>query len=172
MPSEGDRDRSHWRTYVSPAALIPLATAVVALVGAGFQYQLNQVRAARADLEAAQNVFRAEQAKVELALLEQTRSELASAIDVMQMENDRISQRLTDVRSQLADAEKGIQVAAAAATSAEAKQALTAAQSKVATLTTTTNESEARRAEQAERLRTIRGRVVTPAAVEGLRIQP
>ena len=86
MPPEGDRDKSHWRTYVSPTTLISLATAVVALLGAGFQYQLNQVRAARADLEAAQNVFRAEQAKLDLERLEETRGELASAIDAMQME--------------------------------------------------------------------------------------
>lgn len=169
MPPEDDRDKFHWRTYVSPTTLISLATAVVALLGAGFQYQLNQVRAARADLEAAQNVFRAEQAKLDLERLEETRGELASAIDAMQMENDRISQRLTEVRKQLADAEQGIQVAAAAATSAETKQALTRAQSTVATLQTTTDESEVRRAEQAERLRTIRGRVVPPAS---LRIQP
>lgn len=172
MASDADRDMPHWRTYLSPTTLIPLATAVVALVGAGFQYQLNQVRAARADLEAAQNVFRAEQARLDLERLEQAKGELASTIDAMQMENDRISQRLTDVRAQLAAAEQGIQAAAATATSAESKQALTRAQSTVAALQTTTDEAEARRVEQAERLRTIRNRVVAPAPVAGLRIQP
>jgi chromosome segregation ATPase len=172
MASDGDRDTLHWRTYVSITTLIPLATALVALLGAGFQYQLNQVRAARADLEAAQNAFRAEQAKLELTRLEEARAGLASTIDAMQMENDRISNRLTEVRTQLAEAEEGIRAAAVTATSGEARQALTQAQSTVATLHTTTNEAEARRADQAERLRSLRGRVVAPAAVESLRLQP
>jgi hypothetical protein len=157
--------------YLSPATLIALATAAVGLVGAGFQYQLNQVRAERADLAAAQNNFRAETAQDELERLEKTKAELASEIDAMQAENKKVSEQLASVRSQLTNAEAGIQAAAANAASPEAKQALTQAQNTVAALKTETGASEKVQVERAERLEAIRARVVMPPArPSGLRI--
>lgn len=180
----GDADKLHWEveklraetrtlrrpTYLTPPTLIALATAAVGLLGAGFQYQINQVRAERADLAAAQNSFRAELARNELDRLEKTKSDLASSIDAMQAENKKVSEQLADVRSQLTKAEAGIQVAVANVASPEARQALTDARSTVATLKTETSASERIQAERADRLNAIRQRVLLPSAVTNLRV--
>ena len=103
--------------------------------------------------------------------LEKTKAELASEIDAMQAENKKVSEQLASVRSQLTNAEAGIQAAAANAASPEAKQALTQAQNTVAALKTETGASEKVQVERAERLEAIRARVVMPPArPSGLRI--
>ena len=167
-----DTDRLHWEieklraeteslrrpAYLSPTTLISVATALVALLGAGFQYQINQVRAAKAELEASQNIFRAEQTQSELALLERRKEELATTIDAMQAENIKMTERLANIRTELAKAEDGIQRAAVNATSPEARQTLTEAQRSVATLQAETSESEQLRSAQTNRLGEIRER--------------
>jgi len=158
-------------TLLSPTTLIALTTAAVGLIGAGFQYQINQVRADKADLAAAQNSYRAELARSELERLEKTKSELAGSIDAMQAENKKVSDRLADVRNQLAKAEEGIQVAAANVASPEAKQALAEARSTVAALRTETSASEKVQTDRAARLSAIRRDVLKPA-VSNLRLVP
>jgi hypothetical protein len=135
-------------------------TGLVAFVGAGFQYQWNQVKAERA-------AFQVEKAQSDLARLEEAKVELTRSldaltrnIDALEAENEKVSVRLSDTRAQLAKAQEGIRLAAASATSPEVKQALTQAQGTVANLAVVTSESEQARKEQASRLQTIRSDVL------------
>lgn len=157
-------------TLLSPTTLIAFATVAVSILGAGFQYQINQIRADRAELTAAQNSFRAEIARNELDRLEKTKSDLTNSIDAMQVENKKVSDQLAEVRNQLSKAEQGIQVAVANVGSPEAKQALAEAQTTVATLKVETSASEKVQAERADRLKAIRERILVPAAPSNLRI--
>ncbi len=155
---EAENSRLHWETeklrleaealrqpkYFSLKTAIALATALVAFLSAGFTYQLNQVKAERAGLQAAR-------AQDEFGRLEQAKMALAEDIDAMQTENDRISRQLVELRRELEGAEARIRAAVANTDSAATRQALIEARDSVATLRATTSETEADGLQRTER---------------------
>ena len=92
--ANGERDKLFWETQklraeaenlrrpalLSLKTIVPLVTAAVAILGAGFQYQMNEVRAAQTALE--------------IERLEDTRSDLQASIDAAQAEFDGIGAQL------------------------------------------------------------------------------
>jgi chromosome segregation ATPase len=181
-PAIGDRDKLYWEieklraeteqirrpAYLSPTTVATVVAALVALVGAGFQYRLNQLDAKEAGIEASRLKSEAEQ-------LAGQKAEIVRSIDAMLLESEKVGAQLKnaqtqlqDVRTQLARAETQSRAATSAASS-ETVDALTAAQAEVADLQQRTTASERARAAQVEQLGAIRARVMAPS---GLRIQP
>jgi chromosome segregation ATPase len=170
-PAISDRDKLYWEieklraetehirrpAYLSPTAVATVVAALVALLGAGFQYRLNQLDAKEAGIEASQ-------LKAEAKRLETEKAEIVRSIDSMLIESEKVGAQLKeartqleDVRTQLARAETDTQ---APASSPATAQAISAAQVKVADLQETTRASEQVRAEQYKHLGAIRERVI------------
>lgn len=168
-----DRDRRYWQiqklraqtrqlqrpVLLSPATLIALVTAIVAVIGALDQYRRNQELM---QLE----VLRTEVARYERAKLEETKAALQAEIDTMMAQNRQMTERLESVRQELARAEQQLQAAAAGS---GATQALSQVRRYAATLGRAASDSERAQEQQAERLDAIRTRLTaSPAAVRKL----
>ena len=143
-------------------------TAIVALLGAGFQYRYNEIAAKTAEFETAQ--LRSEKEK-----LEQERASIVRSIDDLVSQSATVGLQLKEaqtqleaVRAQLARAEAESRAAATAA-SAETAATLAQAQIKVADLQKATTASEQLRSAQIKELGDIRARVMTPSAPSNLR---
>lgn len=161
--ARGSGDKTHWEIeklkaetdhlrrplHRSPAVLVPLLStivaAVVAVAGAGFKYQMNQLEAKRLEIQVVE--------------LQQQRDALVREVDAVQAEGKRVAVQLETTIAQLAEAQKALALSAASATSPEAKEAVTEAQSFVATLERATRESQKTQAAQSQRLNTLRSRI-------------
>ena len=135
--------------YRSPTVMVPLISAVVAaivaVVGAGFKYQMNQLEARRVELQVAD--------------LQQQRVSLLREVEAVQSDADKVTAQLKTANEQLADAQKALAVSVASADSAEAKQAVTQAQSSLVNLEKATRETQQAQAARSQRLSTIRSRI-------------
>ncbi len=163
---DGERDKLFWETQklraeaenlrrpalLSLKTIVPLVTAAIAILGAGFQYQMNEVRAAQTALE--------------VERLEDTRSDLQASIDAAQAEFDGIGAQLVQVRSQLQEAEQQLRLAATVTPSPAAGTALDAVQ-----LDEIERDSAEARVAYTERLDALRSRILAPLSSLAQQVQ-
>jgi hypothetical protein len=164
-----DRDKAYWEVaklraetdrlrrplYRSPTLFVPMVSAVVAgivaVVGAGFKYQLSEIQAKEASLKKMET-------QAAIVKLQAARADLIRDIDTIQAENNRVKEQLEAAAKQLAEARQAVESAAAITSSPEAKQALTEAQSSVATLQKTATDSAQANVAQTQRLDKLKAR--------------
>ena len=106
-----DRQKLHWEiqklraetehirrpAYLSPATLVPVVTAIAALVGVGFQYQRNALEADRA-------AWRKEVIEHQITQLAEEKTKLTTELATLAKENVDASNRLERIRMDLAEA--------------------------------------------------------------------
>ena len=142
--------------------------AVVTLLGAGFTYQLNSLRAENAALTKSSIELQNEKLKAETQELQVSKTQLAMEIDALQKDEQQVKERLNGAKKELDDVQAALQAAAPTAP-APVAEAITRAQSSVQILQRENDRSREAQDQRAKRLGEIKGRILAP---NNLRVAP
>jgi hypothetical protein len=120
LEAETDKLKAETQKLVQPAwkdttKMVTIATVFVAVVGAGFQYKLNDIKADRAVLEFERAEFNKGRLRDDIASLERSKGKLLKSINEAKQENEQIERQAQLMRDELRGVEQALNVASQSA---------------------------------------------------------